>query len=1707
MTSDQRVFRLFVSSTFSDMVAERNALQERVFPKLRRFCQEHGARFQAIDLRWGVSVEASADQRTMDICLEELRRCQQVSSRLNFIALLGERYGWRPLPARIEAEEYQALVALLAHEEQAMLGRWYRRDDNAIPPEYRLLPRAGGFDEATLRALFVKALNASRGFSEEAREKYECSATHQEVLLGAWRQPETTGHTFAYLRTFDCLPERADEKAAAYADYLAAGFRDADARVRLEALRDRLAGLLEPGDRLYRYRASYDRWPARQELEKAPSPFGLSEELDASLYSLCDRVERDLRTAIETELASEELVPATERERRLHWEFAREWSHPFVGRQKTLEQIRDYVRGTETGPLVVFGRAGSGKTALLARAALELRDAGQAHTVVRFLDITRTASETTSLLASLCREIADLYEDDRAVPRSLDELIDDFPRRLALATPQRPLVVVLDGLDRTVVGEADSLSWLPGALPDNVKLLASVLNDGAGTRAVREIGRLVPDSRQLSLDSLALDEGGQLLHQWLTEDKRTLRDAQRQAVLEKFASCPLPLYLRLAFEESRRWASWEEAETLPVSISGLVRHLFNRLAQEANHGATFISHGLGYLVAARAGLAEDELLSVLSADGKVMQDFRRRSPESPPVLELPVVVWARLRADLGHYLVERDADGARTLTFYHRQLIEEATACYLADGAVLQDRHGRLGDCFRVDADPGSDRSWAGGGRRGFQELAYHLYREAKASGNPRPLYELVDDRCFRERQFEALGRVEPVIEPLMFAIDLSLSSGDPAAIARYTLQRGHLDLALARAFLYRLVPLAHDNPELARSVAGLVPSPSERLVALALVAWVMAGIAGRRGAACRLLRELGQDEETWLTAWQVPAVLAMTRAMVESDVEDARYLLRRVPDCPLRSIAREVWQNASLPLRSLAAVLAEPVGATVAADEWRHTTHIARYVQAHGDAIGASLSPERFVEDVLHYFGLGAVGAGWTLTAASLLARGLTFQGQFALCRGLYEPHALTPPPVRVWLALKDALVAAGEPDLAAEYRERVTGWFHTLSQFTTDAEARRRAAALVARLDGVAEDRPALWEPAGNEPIRRAAVCGATEEQAPGAHEILERAIQQVVEGRLADAAATLTRVPPEVWRMPMSGDEALPLAGYALAHIVGARGVGDACGRVLVARGLAPACLFAPAEEEDLHRIRVILLRGDAACLEAVALALRLAGRSEVLAMLLRRACSSPARFEAIDACLSQQVRAADPDPTTLRRVNDELNAQDTRTGVASGLGTYYYESPFTGLLWVGVILASLGWAGGAHPGLGALVAGVFALGGLLDLAIWHKIGLWQKPELSRRSFLPEMGSYLSTGIILLLLFAVFRDLFGTRMSGGALCATLVIVSLLGSLLARRGLALRRLSLRTQIAIATGASTVALGGALVSGWLATWIDPAVLRGVFCAGAIYAGWGLNCLIKHIPVRRFYEARGVRLGEEPADRSLAPHEAPATADRGDAPPPDLARSIDAADQALTRSDFLGAQGRYTTLLDDPRAAHLPPERRAALYLNRGFARRRLGRHQEAIEDYREAAALNPASPRPHLNAGLVLAQDLCRYEEGEREFTLSLQRDPAQPGTFSSRGLTRLARGDGTGAQADFQTALLLDPDHSDALSNMGTLEFERGHFDRAAEFFFRALEVNPGDVEVRCNYAMALIRLGAVDAAYHVLRQDPRAWQLCGHRLFGSG
>ena len=62
--AQQRVVRVFVSSTFRDMHAEREELIKQIFPQLRKMCEARGVTWGEVDLRWGVTDEQKAEAKS-----------------------------------------------------------------------------------------------------------------------------------------------------------------------------------------------------------------------------------------------------------------------------------------------------------------------------------------------------------------------------------------------------------------------------------------------------------------------------------------------------------------------------------------------------------------------------------------------------------------------------------------------------------------------------------------------------------------------------------------------------------------------------------------------------------------------------------------------------------------------------------------------------------------------------------------------------------------------------------------------------------------------------------------------------------------------------------------------------------------------------------------------------------------------------------------------------------------------------------------------------------------------------------------------------------------------------------------------------------------------------------------------------------------------------------------------------------------------------------------------------------------------------------------------------------------------------------------------------------------------------------------------------------------------------------------------------------
>lgn len=778
MSVQIRTFRIFVSSTFSDLKAERNALHEHVFPRLRELCEQQGARFQAIDLRWGVSDEASLDQQTMNICLGEIARCQETTPRPNFLVLLGDRYGWCPPPPQIPVFEFEQILERLKEEDRGLLIEWYRKDENAVPPEYILQPRIRGSlyedyetwqpVEAHIHSILAQAVEGM-DLNQQDRMKYTASATHQEIAAGAMQVDDADEHVLCFFREIEDLPQ--DQNAVGFLDLDKCGVPDREASSRLSQLKEQLYGRLS--NNVYEFSAKWDNG-------------GVTfDHIDL----FCQEVYARLSKLILDETARLEDLDALEGEIAEHEAFGRDRARFFIGRAELLQRIAGHLKSDDRCPLAIFGVSGSGKSALMAKVVAQARSLrSEAEVVIRFIGATPDSSGGRELLESLCEQISRSYgADASSIPSNFQDLVQDFPQRLALATADKPLIILLDALDQlSDVNNARSLTWLPAELPEHVCLIVSTIP--GDTQAVLQ-AKLPPDVH-LELEPMPRDEAEILLDLWLKDMERTLQAAQRQEILTKFMNCPQPLYLKLAFAEARRWKSYQGIPSgadgrpgLSEDIKGLLRDLFVRLSSEANHGELLVSHSLGYLASGKNGLTEDELLDVLARDVDVYTWFLQSLYHSPPdliqhvrayleddpsVLEwelvdqsiseataeawlseirqdrdsdrlrdfvsrmlaksgglrLPVVLWSRLYFDLEPYLAHRTADGASLLGFY-RHVSEVVGEDYLSDGTE-RGIHQSLADYF------GDQALW--------------MEREEERSPNLRMMSELPYQQAHGER-------------------------------------------------------------------------------------------------------------------------------------------------------------------------------------------------------------------------------------------------------------------------------------------------------------------------------------------------------------------------------------------------------------------------------------------------------------------------------------------------------------------------------------------------------------------------------------------------------------------------------------------------------------------------------------------------------------------------------------------------------------------------------------------------------------------------------------------------------------------------------------------------------------------------------------------------------------------------------------------------
>ncbi|XP_062618888.1 NACHT domain- and WD repeat-containing protein 1-like [Saccostrea cucullata] len=795
------VVRIFISSTFSDMRAERNILSHEVFPKLKQLCLAKDLDFQVVDMRWGVTEDCQNDHSVDKICLQEVENCQKLSLGPNFVAIMGDRYGFRPIPTEISEEVFQTLresaerIAKKPHAVK-LLETWYKLDENCLPPMYILQPirsqfpffgdYSPGCDESRakhtqewdktfadlrdiLKSAALSSHQANKITNKQLHEFY-ISVTEKEIENGILDIKSPSQSAVVFHREIQGFTDYEDRMTKRHIDTTVENGK----AVPDQEIKD-LQGKLEEKVK-QKIESNYFHDFTVQWLPNGIDPKA-SKDHKKYLDNFCEYFHNDLKSQIEA--AYNERDSRAYRKAGYYSDFNEVLHHlhfcdtkcqTFCGQENIMDRVKKYILDDAMRkPFVIYAPSGNGKTSVMAMIMQSLPEwfKNKPHVgIIRFLGTSGQTLNIYDVLLSVCGQLADVAQQimepvGYKSMKNLQEYMPRFWRKIANFL-KKPIVILLDSLDQlSSIHNAYKLQWLPTTLPQNIKLVVSTLPKEHGI--LDNLRAMLPDEQcYVEIPELPLETGIAIINKYLSKQNKKITESQEKVLINTFSKCPGPLFLKLILDEALKWRSYTlpHLVELEQTVQGAINKLFDNL--EVKFGKIITSHALGYITIARDGISENELEDVLSCDDEALDDvYRYHNPPVDGIVRIPPVLAARIRYDIKDYIVERISSDKYTMNWYHRQFIETARNRY-ALGALGEKLHGNLVEIF-VNEDgvkkditlsrrkltvPNADRQitpqpLSSKNKRMLQCLPYHITHAGKALSE-----QLAKEHCFCNLKF-----------------------------------------------------------------------------------------------------------------------------------------------------------------------------------------------------------------------------------------------------------------------------------------------------------------------------------------------------------------------------------------------------------------------------------------------------------------------------------------------------------------------------------------------------------------------------------------------------------------------------------------------------------------------------------------------------------------------------------------------------------------------------------------------------------------------------------------------------------------------------------------------------------------------------------------------------------------------------------------------
>ena len=160
---------------------------------------------------------------------------------------------------------------------------------------------------------------------------------------------------------------------------------------------------------------------------------------------------------------------------------------------------------------------------------------------------------------------------------------------------------------------------------------------------------------------------------------------------------------------------------------------------------------------------------------------------------------------------------------------------------------------------------------------------------------------------------------------------------------------------------------------------------------------------------------------------------------------------------------------------------------------------------------------------------------------------------------------------------------------------------------------------------------------------------------------------------------------------------------------------------------------------------------------------------------------------------------------------------------------------------------------------------------------------------------------------------------------------------------------------------------------------------------------------------------------------------------------------------------------------------------------NMGNALKGLGRLDEAISHYAEAARINPNYADAQYNLGNTLHEQ-GHLEEAISHYSKALRINPNYTDAHNDLGNVLHEQGHFEEAISHYTEAIRIKPNYIKAYVNLGEALASQRKFTEAMEVFSKALQIKPDSAEVHYNVGTMLLSRGDFDQAIYHFREAIR-------------